>query len=516
MSSCIPSSQHWLRFSVKQLIVLLFVASVVLAVLVRPHRQRVTVNAIRRLGGSVTYTFGDDTTTPISDPDPHWLRGIVGEPFLCVDKVNLSRCSVTDSDLEVLYTLKDLRELHLDQTRITDDVLPRLVGLAQLEVLSLRRTRITNKALAVLSDLPSLRNLNLDETRVTSESLCLLLSLPSLERLSVLGLDLSGQDLTDRQSVIRKLQFENRSDTVSDPRVLSTIIQSWDERRNASRSFELRCGGRLTRRGISSPMALQLVVDNKGRVRLTEKGESFRSYADVTRRKKEQITVFDGSVRNSLVLSSPVANGHPYASIRKDSVDWWNYVPTIPIALVYRPLRKVHGGVIAEESLMLTSSIENIDGEDCMVLYHSEGKLWVAPSRNYLPMRFSTIRRGVTRNDIRLKYVNNVETGWVLSSWETSLFDQKGDCTYRHQARVEEHRFRSTVEDATFRIDYPPETLLRDHVHNATYVLQQDGTRVLIRPGKDIGDFRKAYQQAIEGIRHKQPPSRVTSVGLRE
>lgn len=223
MSGCKLTSRRWLRFGVKELALLLLITAGLFAVLARSHRQRRTVDAIRRLGGRITYCFGNDSTAAIRDPTPYWLRGFLGELFVRVDEVNLSGCRVTDSDLDILATLKDLR------------------------VLSLRGTGITNRGLAVLSDLPRIQTIDLDETRVTSETLPLLQQLPHLERVSMLGLDLDSQDLSDPQEVTRKLQFVNRSNTVSDSRLLSTIAQSWHQRQSEIRSFSLACDGKPRR-----------------------------------------------------------------------------------------------------------------------------------------------------------------------------------------------------------------------------------------------------------------------------
>ena len=120
MSDQKPTSRRWLRFSVAGLLLFVLVMACVFAVVARPHRQRRAVDAIRQHGGSVKHFFGDDTATPIVDMKSGWLRTLLGEQFVHVGEVDLSGCTVTDSDLELLGTLKDIRVLHLDNTRITD------------------------------------------------------------------------------------------------------------------------------------------------------------------------------------------------------------------------------------------------------------------------------------------------------------------------------------------------------------------------------------------------------------
>ena len=122
--------------------------------------------------------------------------------------------------------------------------------------------------------------------------------------------------------------------------------------------------------------------------------------------------------------------------------------------------------------------------------------MWVDSSRNYLPIRYSTIRRGVTRSNDHLEYVKDEEFGWVLSSWDTSLFDRNGHRTHRCDVTVNEHRVNGPIADTEFRIDCPAGTLFRDRIRNESYVLLNDGTHIRVDPRKYKGDFESLQGDA--------------------
>ena len=85
---------------------------------------------------------------------------IPGKPVVCV---NLSRTGTTDSDLEVLSGLGDVRSLNLELTSVTDAGLQEVAGLKDLEALNLRATRITVAGLPKLAVLRHLESLDLSD-----------------------------------------------------------------------------------------------------------------------------------------------------------------------------------------------------------------------------------------------------------------------------------------------------------------------------------------------------------------
>jgi len=205
---------RWLQFSVRTLLLVVAVLSVWLGLRVNAaRRQRAAVIAIQQLGGTVCYDYqikrdgtGRNVVYPKTPfPYPEWLRPLaeaVAPPT--VVSVRLRDTAATDRDLELLKSLRYVRDLDLANTRISDDglvivgQLRRLRSLTflgpqigdhgvahlkrlQLEQLSLWKTNVTDAGVGHLRDMRTLRNLVLDETQITDAALEHLGQLTSLE-----------------------------------------------------------------------------------------------------------------------------------------------------------------------------------------------------------------------------------------------------------------------------------------------------------------------------------------------
>lgn len=221
MSDSLPR-RRWFRFSLRSLLLAMFVIAVWLGWLCnRARQQKASVAGITKLGGTIIYDHeydGDQVPFATSigslwrqfsgrelyvldaEPrGPRWLRRWIGDDFfqtvVAVDlsqyptQVNdddlrhlrdlvgmrrllLDNCEgVTDRGLECIQGLHKLERLYLDGTSITDRGLVHLRGLAKLEYLSLEGTKITDDGLIHLKQLPRLRWLNLSKTRITNQGL---------------------------------------------------------------------------------------------------------------------------------------------------------------------------------------------------------------------------------------------------------------------------------------------------------------------------------------------------------
>jgi Leucine-rich repeat (LRR) protein len=182
------------------------------------RRQREAVEAIRKIGGFVVYDYEINlekgSLTRIQGaipPSPAWLRKVLGEDFYqtvayvnfadseIIDikgifelHANPSNLEVTETGLEPLEELKQLRALYLSKTQITDAGLQHLKELNKLNILFLEKTIITDIGLKYLKGLTQLQNLDLDETRITDAGLEQLKELKQLR-----SLRLSGTQITD-------------------------------------------------------------------------------------------------------------------------------------------------------------------------------------------------------------------------------------------------------------------------------------------------------------------------------
>jgi hypothetical protein len=149
--------------------VVLVVAAIGLSIWLPWHREQQVIQMIEGKGGSVF-----ETTTR----GPDWLQRPIGSDrlkavkvFERVISVQLSRSTITDSNLVRLRHLKSLRNLYLDNTAVTDAGLPQLSGLPTLQILSLVHTQVTDAGLPNFTGMSNLRKLYLDGTWVTETSI---------------------------------------------------------------------------------------------------------------------------------------------------------------------------------------------------------------------------------------------------------------------------------------------------------------------------------------------------------
>jgi len=90
--------RRWLQFSLRTLFLVVMMLCVWLAVITKQTRdQRLSVEAIRKVGGDVVYAHVLEQSDP---PGPGWLRRLIGdEYFFSVSILELNHSEVGDRDL---------------------------------------------------------------------------------------------------------------------------------------------------------------------------------------------------------------------------------------------------------------------------------------------------------------------------------------------------------------------------------------------------------------------------------
>jgi hypothetical protein len=157
------------QFSIRSLLVLVFVVALPCSWLGVKIEQQREVTAMREAGWLVNF-----------EPEgPPWLRKVLGVE-LAGNVVYVGNiCSATDADLERLKAFPHLRRVEAGSFDvrsacqrggpITDAGLQHLRGLNELKDLSLAGTRITDAGLQQIRTRTTLEELGLSDTQVTSE-----------------------------------------------------------------------------------------------------------------------------------------------------------------------------------------------------------------------------------------------------------------------------------------------------------------------------------------------------------
>ena len=186
-----PDLRPWRRFprfSVRGLIVLVFVIGAGLGWTVRPaHVQRDAVAAIRKAGGSVSYNseLSIEKYLPAGQTGAlSSLVNLVGIDYFghvteaCAD--NMSAATL-DEVLPKVGRLAQVQSLRLSNSAISDAGLVHLKGMTNLSVLLLDHTQVSDAGLVHLKGLTNFSFLELDGTQVTDAGVKeLTRALPSL------------------------------------------------------------------------------------------------------------------------------------------------------------------------------------------------------------------------------------------------------------------------------------------------------------------------------------------------
>jgi hypothetical protein len=216
--------RRWFRFSLRTLLVFVTIASAGfgwIGMQVRKvHRQRVAVEAIKKMGGCLFYDYEvaaflddippkDPSIRPAAiPPGPEWLRKVVGDDFLAkVVKVDRVPAEFSDDAMVHFATLVTLRQLDLNFTDVTDAGLGYLEGLRDLQALDLGHTQVTDAGLVHFKQLDKLRWLNLTKTDVTDSGLIHLRQLAQLRDLYLLDTQVTNAGCLELQKWLPNLEI---------------------------------------------------------------------------------------------------------------------------------------------------------------------------------------------------------------------------------------------------------------------------------------------------------------------
>jgi hypothetical protein len=134
------------------------------------------------------------------------LERLVGylSPVKKVELLSLENEWLTNSGLNCLARLPELRYLDLVSTRVTDAGLEHISRLAKLQYVDLSGTRVTDQGIESIRALTQLRSLHLRNTAITDAGLDRLESLKELQWLSVEGTSVTGEGVTRFQRALPK------------------------------------------------------------------------------------------------------------------------------------------------------------------------------------------------------------------------------------------------------------------------------------------------------------------------
>ena len=194
--------RRWFRFQLRTLLIAMTVFAVWLGWNMHQRRQHQKVIAeIRAMGGTAqvvlsSFSFLNRVLSPTKLENNVWLQNK----------------EITDDDLRIVRSLRNLVGLHLADNRVSDKGLAHLADLTKLEYLDLTgNPQITDEGLAHLQNLTELKWLLLrNNSQITDEGLVHLENLQKLDLLILYGTSVTPAGRNKLQAKLPKTKVRSK------------------------------------------------------------------------------------------------------------------------------------------------------------------------------------------------------------------------------------------------------------------------------------------------------------------
>jgi Leucine-rich repeat (LRR) protein len=204
------------QFSIRSLLVLTVAVAIparwLAGELQAAREQSEVLQEIFVLGGNAGDDYYEDS--PYSNqqilgsaPFPAWLLNVLGDEFFNnTTIIDVAGLKVTDTDLEPINRLRQLRFLYLSHTQITDIGMNYIKELDKLQDVRLNGTQVTDTGVERLKEMKHLKILHLDATLITDVGLKHLAGLKELKELSLDNTNITDTGL-EHIAVLKQLEW---------------------------------------------------------------------------------------------------------------------------------------------------------------------------------------------------------------------------------------------------------------------------------------------------------------------
>jgi hypothetical protein len=303
-----------------------------------------------------------------------------------------------------------------------------------------------------------------------------------------------------RAYVIALLPLLLASARADDKPDLQTILDAWKAREKAIESFDFHWrskrfyaaqkeapkmpDGTIYPKRPASTFFWQyrLASDSNGHSRFEDKGHTWNmpkgdfsptSAVGIYESNNEQMIVSESGDRD---FPQVVINrSHPLGSITE----------VRPVNMALRPLTPAAGG-FDRNTLKLSDEIDAIDNVPLLILTDSHNKIWVDPSKDFLPVKCieSGDHVGFPYSiEFTIAYAHDASHGWLPKSW--ALDSDHGNLT--ESATVTEFTVDQSIPAAEFSVDFPHGAIIIDGVKYTLAIAYPDGKRHELKPGEFTG-----------------------------
>jgi hypothetical protein len=204
----------FVRFSLRGLVLLIFLVALILGAISQLRREWVSAAVLKWKGCSVGTSLTDENgmtgwvvmagKSQISDADIARVRDLKS-----LIQIDLGSTQVTDSGVSCLSEMRYLGFLDLSNTKVTDAGLIYVQELKALYHLDLTATKVTDSGIKHIKGLQNLHSLSLQEDAVTDNGIDHLKEMSNLRRLYLHGTQVTQAGVAELKRELPKCVIYN-------------------------------------------------------------------------------------------------------------------------------------------------------------------------------------------------------------------------------------------------------------------------------------------------------------------
>jgi hypothetical protein len=158
--------------------------------------------------------------------------------------------------------------------------------------------------------------------------------------------------------------------------------------------------------------------------------------------------------------------------------------------------RPMHPGILDAGSLRVVKGASDLKEGRNLVLVASPSsastsaaRLWLDPSRGFTIDRYTALNQGKPSIELSITYAAHKVHGWVPSAWTIKTLSRDGTIMTNVESAVTHCAVNEYIPPDTFRLRFPPDTIVADRRAQQDYLVLSDGGRRVITKGERMLSF---------------------------
>jgi hypothetical protein len=195
---------------------------------------------------------------------------------------------------------------------------------------------------------------------------------------------------------------------------------------------------------------------------------------------RRRVDVSDGDLRTTFFPDGLGSDRTPQGAVER------SVGTSAADSLIWQPVRMTCRGLTVGPDLLSRleagEATELIEGDRCRE-YTAPGpartptRYWLAPDKEYVVRRIRDVGAFQVARQTDIRYRRDEAVGWLPTDWTLTEYGRGGRALVTTTVTVAAVRLNEPVPDETFRVTFPPGTLVSDSATSKSYRIGPDGTR---------------------------------------